>query len=75
MSAPFYFMEEFYNKEFPKTFNDFIYLVREFTPEEIQLCDKEGLIKLCVELKRKELEYYTKYHNLLNEKESLQDMG
>lgn len=57
---------QFYNKEFPKTFNDFVYLARPFTEEEINLCDKEGLIKLCVALKEKELEYYIKYHELLN---------
>ena len=58
---------EFYNKEFPKTFKDFVYLSRPFTDKEIELCDKEGLIKLCVALKEKELEYYIMYHELLNQ--------
>ena len=57
---------EFHNKEFPKTFKDFVYLARNFSEKEIELCDKEGLIKLCVALKEKELEYYIKYHELLN---------
>ncbi len=58
---------QFYNKEFPKTFSDFVYLSRPFTDKEIELCDKEGLIKLCGALKAKELEYYIKYHELLNQ--------
>jgi hypothetical protein len=58
---------EFYNTEFPRTLNDFVYLSRPFTVEEIELCDKDGLILLCTALKRRELEYYTKYHELLNQ--------
>jgi hypothetical protein len=57
---------ESYNKEFPKTFNDFLNLARPFTREEIQLASKEALIDLCVALKQKELKYYTNYHKLLN---------
>ncbi len=61
---------EFYQVEFPNTFNDFVYLARPFTAEEIQRADKEGLVELCVALKRKELEYYVKYHELLNQTEN-----
>lgn len=63
---------EFYNKEFPKTLNDFVYLSRPFTFEEIQLADKGALLALCVSLKQKELEYYTKYHELLNQIEVME---
>jgi hypothetical protein len=66
---------EFYNKEFPKTFKDFICLARPFEKEEIQLCDKEGLIALCVALKKKELEYYIKYHTLLNKNNEAYSSG
>jgi len=58
--------DEFYNKEFPNSFNDFVYLGREFTREEIQRADKDALIELCVELKRKELQYYIERNELQN---------
>lgn len=63
-------MASFYNKEFPKTINDFVYLSRPICDRELMLADKEALIQLCCILKQKELEYYTKYHTLLNEKEN-----
>lgn len=58
---------EFYQSEFPRTFNDFVYLAREFTKEEISRCDKDGLIELCVELKRKELQYYIERNEIQNQ--------
>lgn len=51
--------DQYYNGEFPNSFNDFLYLSRPFQEEEIQLAEKDALIKLCCALKRKELEYYT----------------
>jgi len=56
--------DEYYNKEFPNSFNDFLYLARPFTEEEIMLAEKEALIKLCVVLKQKELEYYNERNQL-----------
>lgn len=62
---------DFYNKEFPKTFIDFVYLSRPIKKEEIQLAHKDTLIDLCIRLKEKELEYYIKYHELLNKTEKI----
>jgi hypothetical protein len=60
---------EFYNMEFPKTINDIVYLGRQIRPNEIELADKETLRELCIQLKQKEIEYYTKYYDLLNKLE------
>jgi len=65
---------QFYQTEFPRTFNDFVYLAREFTRAEIGRCDKDGLIELCVELKRKELEYYIDRNLLQNELDSRSEL-
>jgi hypothetical protein len=64
---------EFYSKDFPKTFNDFLNLSREFTEGEIALAEKEGLIQLCVALKRKELQYYIERNEALNEIDELRE--
>lgn len=47
-----------YNKDFPNYLSDFISLGREINRDELKLADKEFLIELTLELKKKELKYY-----------------
>lgn len=58
--------DEYFNVEFPKRTNDFLNLARPFTENEIQLADKDTLIYLCTNLKRKELRHYTERNNAVN---------
>lgn len=59
------------HSQHPRTFYEFVTLPREIEEHELHSTEKEGLIDLVQALKRRELDYYIKYHTLLNELEDL----